>query len=122
MKTERRVTERIPANHNVEITVLSVPDAPELENKTFDCQSEDISANGIRFSVDASLPKDCPIELRINDETTHNGFWHVGRVVWVSKPDGAPRYEVGVRFTETPEATLEAWAKLLAEKLARKTH
>jgi len=117
---ERRGSPRLEEQRSVKVTVLSMPKAPELENKIFECTTEDVSARGLRFYADTALPQGSAIELRLSAADSSGAFWHVGRVRWVKPMDDGIRYAVGVHFTETPEATLEAWEEMLREKLTRK--
>jgi hypothetical protein len=121
MKTrERRGGPRVEVEEDIKVTVLSMPEAPAIENRTFDCRTRDISARGIRFVVSEPLPRGCPIELRLAGTESLSGFWHIGRITWSRQDQSGDGYSVGVHFTETPEATLEAWEELLEEKLSRK--
>jgi len=117
--SERRGSPRVEAEHDLKVTVLSMPRAPHIENRIFSCRTTDISARGMQFSTAEELPRGSTIELRINSEGAQANFWHVGRVAWSRPNRAADGFRVGVHFTETPEATLAAWEELLEEKLGR---
>ena len=116
---ERRGSPRVEAEHDLKVTVLSMPQAPQLENRSFSCRTRDISARGMQFSVAEELPRGSTIELRINSNESQANFWHIGRVAWSRPSRSTDGFRVGVHFTETPEATLAAGEELLEEKLTR---
>ena len=116
---ERRRSPRLKQKNRAYVTVLSSPDDKNLENKTYSCSTEDVSAGGIRLSLPAALPVGSNMEMRVVSKKPVKTFWHVGRVVWSGRGrDG--NIDVGIEFTQTPESTLKLWQELIREKLARK--
>jgi len=118
---ERRKQPRLRDKNEVKVTILSAPEAPDLENATFSCATEDVSASGLRLCLDRSLPTGATIELKVVSQDPSGGtFWHIGRAAWVKELGTAEdSYAVGVKFTTTPEATLMAWERILQEKMSR---
>jgi len=114
---ERRRHPRIPSDNKVAVKVISSPEAPDLENRTFFCTTADISRSGLRFCSDVPVPVDTSLELRVSFAQPLRAFVHVGQAVWVREERTAtpPRYGVGVTFTNTATTTHIEWKALLAE-------
>lgn len=119
---ERRKQTRLQDRNEVQVTILSAPQAPDLENTSLACATEDVSSSGLRLCLDHELPRGATLELKVSCSEPTGTFWHIGRAAWVKPLDGDKgSYTVGVKFTTTPRATLMAWQKILADKMARRT-
>ena len=115
---ERRRHARVPSRSKVAVKIISAPQAPSLQNRTFFCTTEDISRSGLRFCADTPVAVDTTMELRVSFAHPLRAFVHVGRAVWVrEEPDGdQARYAIGMTFTNTAAATQIEWKALLAER------
>ena len=116
---ERREESRVEARHDVKVTIVSSPEEHELENKELQCATENISASGILLFVDKPLLEGSTLELRLKGDAPIGTCMHIGRVAWVKEVGPGDGYAVGIRFAETPEDTLAAWAAILEDKLSR---
>ena len=117
---ERRAHPRVNEEAEVAVKILSAPENHTLENRLFAGLTTDISAGGLRLSSDAPLSVGGLVEMNVTCTHPSRILRHIGRVVWVKKTGNRSQaYEIGVKFTETPEATLAAWTEILRDKLSR---
>jgi len=117
---ERRAHRRVKEAADIGVTILSAPEQPGLENRTFTSAMRDMSPRGIRLHLPLVVPVGGTLEMRVEAGEPRGTLWHIGRVVWVRKEaDADPACEVGVQFTESAETTLLLWEELLREKLSR---
>ena len=117
---ERRRHPRLKEETTVEVTILSAPDVPALENRSFTCSTLDMSLYGMRLSLDQPVPVGETLELRLASRNPTGTFWHIGRVMWSKQSErDKARHLIGLQFTKTPEATLVEWEKSLRAKLVR---
>ena len=115
---ERRRDERLQNRNRTEITVLSAPEAHDLEQRSFSCFTEDVSEGGLRLHVPHAVPVGSKLELLVKSASPRKRAWHVGRVVWARKEEKLDSHCVGVRFLSSPEQALKAWQEILREKFA----
>ena len=117
---ERRTHPRVHESAEVVVKILSAPENHALENRQYSGLTSDLSADGLRLRSDAPLAVGGLVEMSVTCAHPTRILRHIGRVVWVKDTDDRPRaYDVGIKFTETPEATLAAWTKILRDKLSR---
>ena len=117
---ERRRHPRLKEETTVDVTILSAPDSPARENRTFTCSTLDMSLHGMRLSLDQEVPVGGALELRLSSRNPTGTFWHIGRVRWLRRSERDKAcHLVGLQFTQTPEATLVEWEKSLRAKLER---
>lgn len=115
---ERRAHPRLLEQARVAVTILSAPDVPDLENRTFFCPTADISIGGLRLSVHTHVPMGAVLVLRIAFNNPLRAFKHVASVVWTQDVED-PRhpFSLGVEFHEGDAAIMEEWREVLEEKL-----
>jgi Tfp pilus assembly protein PilZ len=117
---ERRVHARVEEKSAINVTVLSVPGKHELENRTYAATTADLSAGGVRFTLPDLPPVGGTVELRIQCGRPPREFWHIGKVLWADAARASKTgYVVGVKFTDTPQATLALWSEVMRDKIAR---
>lgn len=116
---DRRWHPRVTAEDKVVVRVLSCPDTPDLEGRTFYCSSRDISAGGLRFCVHTPVPAPTDLELEVKVRVPEDRFVHRGTVMWSREveEDGFHAYYLGVRFNETLGNRQVAWRTLIERKL-----
>ncbi len=104
------------------VTVLSSPEAPEIERKSFYCLTHDLSVGGLKFAVHSHVPVGAVLKLEVVfQDNSEGGFQHIGRVMWEQEFDenGIISSWLGVKFTETlgGKARLMEWERVIEEKL-----
>jgi hypothetical protein len=114
---ERRNHQRLQEQNSVAIRVLSSPDTPAMEGRTYFCTTGDLSAGGLRFNVQQSVPVGTMLELRVAFSQPISTYRHIGKVVWVKETEAAPPFAVGVEFTDTAPKEMAAWQKIVTQKI-----
>ncbi len=119
---EKRKSPRIEERNKVTITVLSSPEAPEIERKTFYCWTHDLSEGGLKFTVHSRVPIGAVLKLEVVFiKGSQTVFRHIGRVMWEQEFEENDIISnwLGVKFTETlgGEERLAEWKQIIREKL-----
>ncbi len=100
---DRRLHPRTMCRNRVAVTVISAPEAPQIESRTYYCWTHDLSASGLRFSVHTKVPVGAILKLEIIFDTPREVFRHIGKVVWQQAccDEGVMSSMLGVHITET---------------------
>jgi len=119
---DKRETPRLEERNKVTVTVLSSPEAPEIERKNFYCWTRDLSVGGLKFTVHTHVPIGAVLKLEVSFiSEAGEVFRHIGRVMWEQEfeEDGIISSWLGVKFTETlgGDARLRDWENIIREKL-----
>ena len=119
--TEKREHNRLEERNRVTVTVISAPEAPEIERKSFFCWTHDLSVGGLKFCVHTHVPMGALLKLEVVFADPCEEFRHIGQVMWEQEfeEDGVLSSWLGVKFTETlgGEPRLATWAEILQSKL-----
>jgi hypothetical protein len=119
--SENRHFKRLEERNRVTVTVLSAPDAPDIERKSFYCWTHDLSAGGLKFCVHSHVPMGAVLKLEVAFRKPNDTFLHIGQVMWEQEYEehGILSSWLGVKFTETTggEARSKIWASTLEAKL-----
>jgi c-di-GMP-binding flagellar brake protein YcgR len=78
--------------------------------------TSDFSAGGMRLVLGEDLPPDATVELVIVLENPPAIFQHFGRIRWCKPSADQQKRFVGVEFTATSPAVMEAWLRMLADR------
>lgn len=119
---EKRETPRLEEKNRVTVTVLSSPEAPEIERKSFYCWTHDLSEGGLKFAVHSHVPIGAVLKLEVAFiKGAREVFRHIGRVMWEQEFDdeGVVSSWLGVKFTETlgGKERLSEWASVISDRL-----
>ena len=114
---DRRAYPRLREKDSVVVTVLSAPEVPELENKTFFCTSEDLSSGGLKLRLSTHVPVGAVLGLRVAFTLPLGTFRHIGRVAWSEEGTDSKACLVGVEFTYTLSGRAAAWKDIVEKKL-----
>jgi hypothetical protein len=124
--TEKRVHDRLEERNRVTVTVLSAPEAPEIERKSFYCWTHDLSVGGLKFCVHSHVPMGAILKLEVTFTEPRETFRHLGQVMWEQEfeEEGILSSWLGVKFTETlgGDPRLASWASILESKLGITHH
>ena len=119
--SEKRAHDRVEERNRVTVTVLSAPEAPEIERKSFYCWTHDLSVGGLKFCVHSHVPMGAILKLEVVFTEPHEVFRHIGQVMWEQEfeEEGILSSWLGVKFTETlgGDTRLASWASILESKL-----
>ena len=119
--SDKRRHERFEERNRVAVTVLSAPEAPHIEHRTFYCWTHDLSESGLKFCVHSPVPIGALLDLEITFKDPVVRFRHLGRVMWEQEfeEDHVISNWLGVRFTETVggDDAAAKWAAMIIGKL-----
>jgi hypothetical protein len=101
--SDRRVHPRFEERSRVTVSVLSAPDAPHIESRSYYCWTRDLSAGGMRFCVHSRVPIGAILKLEVLFDDRREVFRHIGKVMWAQEfnDDGVISNWLGVQITET---------------------
>lgn len=118
--SDRRQYPRVEERNRVTVTVLSAPDVPQIESRSYYCWTRDLSAGGMRFCVHSRVPVGAIVKLEVLFDDPRETFWHIGKVMWVEEFDeeGIVSNWLGVKITETigGEARFSVWRLCIENK------
>lgn len=117
MSQENRLHPRLEEENRVAVTVVHAQNAPELENQTFFCPTEDISASGLKLSVPTQIPSGSSVELRVALLKPLRSFLLLGDVRWSRKTPGRFPFAVGIRFKNFEGPSRALWQDAVNRKL-----
>ena len=80
--TEKREHNRLEERNRVTVTVISAPEAPEIERKSFFCWTHDLSVGGLKFCVHTHVPMGALLKLEVVFADPPEEFRHIGQVMW----------------------------------------
>jgi len=100
---DRREHPRFEERNRVTVTVLSAPDVPQIESRSYYCWTRDLSAGGMRFCVHSRVPVGAILKLEVMFDESQDLFRHIGKVMWEQEfnDDGVISNWLGVQITET---------------------
>jgi hypothetical protein len=101
--SDRRTHPRFEERSRVTVTVLSAPDVPHIESRSYYCWTRDLSAEGMRFCVHSRVPMGSILKLEVMFDDPREVFRHIGKVMWAQEfnDDGVISNWLGVQITET---------------------
>lgn len=116
----RRQYPRFEERNRVMVTVLSAPDAPHIESRSYYCWTRDLSACGMRFCVHSRVPVGAILKLEVLFDDPRENFRHIGKVMWEQEfnDDGVVSNWLGVQITETlgGDLNFSSWKLRIEEK------
>ncbi len=119
---EKRKSPRLEERDKVTVTVLSSPDAPEIEHKKFHCWTQDLSDGGLKFKAHSHVPIGASVRVEVLFLSNGAVFRHIGKVMWEQEFDeeGLMASELGIKFTKTigGDDQLESWKTAIKSRLA----
>ncbi len=119
--SDQRVHPRLEERNRVTVTVLSSPEAPEIERKSFYCWTHDLSVGGLKFCVHSHVPMGAILKLEVVFTEPIEIFRHIGQVMWEQEfeEEGILSSWLGVKFTETLGGDIRhsVWSDILESKL-----
>jgi PilZ domain len=108
---EHRREPRIEEQADVSICIRTAPDAIDLEGKVFPSQSEDISMNGMKLSIDALVPIGAILNLEVMLRNSPIKYEMIANVVWADEEhiEDKAELEMGVILNIQSNSQLALW-------------
>ncbi|MFT5473179.1 MAG: hypothetical protein ACI856_001506 [Kiritimatiellia bacterium] len=114
----KRQFQRLNEENRVAVTVVSAQNAPEIENQTYFCPTEDLSMGGLKLNVPVQIPSGSRIELRVAIMKPLRSFMHTGEVRWSKQIDGRFPYAIGIKFMKLEGSNRALWQDAITRKIA----
>jgi hypothetical protein len=115
---DKRQFQRLNEESRVAVTVVSAQNAPEIENQTYFCPTEDLSLVGLKLNVPEEIPSGSQIELRVAIMKPLRSFMHHGEVRWSKQVGGRFPYAIGIKFTKLEGSNRALWQDAITRKIA----
>lgn len=108
---EHRREPRTEEQADVSIWVRTAPEAEDLEGRIFPSQSEDVSMNGMKLSVDVPIPVDAILDLEVMLSNSSIKYEMVANVVWSGEEnqEQGSDLEMGVILNIQSNSQLALW-------------
>lgn len=111
---ERRADKRIAHTEAVSLKILFTSENPSFLGKNLDGSTLDISASGLRLSLQSELPVDSTIDVAVTLKDSPRQYFLSGKVRWCKKvEDGS--YQAGIALQDliNTETDYKAWRAAL---------
>lgn len=99
---ERRLEHRFAKRLTTTVEVKSTPGSELPEGTVLDCETIDISLNGVCLDMDSPLPANSQLHITINFTDTGASFNVLGSVIWSAVDQETQRYKTGVHLLKLP--------------------
>ena len=97
---ERRADERITQTEAFSLKIIFTSENPSFLGKSLYGSTIDISASGLRLSLQSELPVDSTIDVVVTLKGSPKQYFLSGKVRWCKKSDDAGNYQVGIALQD----------------------
>ena len=116
---ERRKHPRLHKENGIAISLVSGDQPPpSRQGETVLRMTKDVSLGGLRFQSTTPFTQDSMLKIHLVLDLPRKIITHVGKVRWVKAVGDSDTFNVGVEFTETPDADMQIWSHYLENRLA----
>ncbi|TQV84480.1 PilZ domain-containing protein [Aliikangiella coralliicola] len=105
-----RRQERRQKRHSIVIRYSSQDGSARQE--THECNTEDISAGGLKLVIQRPLPLGCVLPVIVQASKPDSRFEFLGEVKWCLEVDEVPTYFIGIKLLQIIENSYENWVSL----------
>lgn len=108
---ERRIDKRISQTEAFSLKIMFTSENPTLLGKSLYGSTIDISASGLKLSLQSQLPIDSTIDVVVILKGSPKQYFLSGKVRWCKKDEAKGNYHVGVALQDlfNTETDYEAW-------------
>jgi len=113
---ERRADERITQSEAFSLKIIFTSENPSLLGKSLYGSTIDISASGLRLSINSELPIDSTIDVVVTLKGNPRQYFLSGKVRWCKKSDDAgSNFQVGIALQDllNTDTDYAAWRAAL---------
>lgn len=97
---ERRVDERITQAEAFSLKIIFTSENPSFLGKSLYGSTIDISASGLRLSLQNELPIDSTIDVIVTLKGSPKQYFLSGKVRWCEKADDKGNFHVGIALQD----------------------
>ena len=114
---ERRASKRIDQAAPFSLKIIFTSENPGMLGKSLYGSTIDISATGLKLSLDSALPVDSTIDVVVTLKGSSKQYFLSGKVKWCKKMDGASHH-VGIALQDlaNTETDYKGWRAALKDK------
>ena len=111
---ERRVDERYERSEQLSLKIVFSSENPGLLGKTIDGKTVDISASGLRISLNYPIKIDSVLDIWVTLKDQNKKFFLTGNVRWCSETEVGGIYMIGLVLRERSDTITDFtdWKKL----------
>ncbi len=112
---ERRVDERVTQTAAFSLKIIFTSDNPSLLGKSLYGSTIDVSASGLKLSLQNELPVGSTIDVVITLKGNPRQYFLSGKVRWCKKADDGANYHVGIALQDliNTDTDYKAWREVL---------
>jgi len=117
---ERRADERYERSEHLSLKIVFSSENPGLLGKTIDGKTVDVSASGLRISLNYPIKIDSVLDVWVNLKDQNKKFFLTGNVRWVSETELGGVYMIGLVLRERSDTItdLQEWKKMFKKQLS----
>lgn len=110
---DRRADPRIELRADLTVKIVFSSTAPSLLGKNLDSKTVDISASGLRISLDRPIEIDSVLDVWVTMKKQNKKYFLTGNVRWCNETDQLGVYHAGVVLRERTDTItdLGSWRK-----------
>lgn len=110
---DRRADPRVELSTNLTVKIVFSSASPGLLGKTLDGKTVDISASGLRISLDRPIEIDSVLDVWVTMKQENKKYFLTGNVRWCNESDKPGIYHAGVVLRERTDTVtdLRSWRK-----------
>ena len=110
---DRRADPRIELQADLTVKIVFSSTAPSLLGKNLDSKTVDISASGLRISLDRPIEIDSVLDVWVTMKKQNKKYFLTGNVRWCNETDQLGVYHAGVVLRERTDTItdLRSWRK-----------
>ena len=110
---DRRADPRIELQADLTVKIVFSSTAPSLLGKNLDSKTVDISASGLRISLDRPIEIDSVLDVWVTMKKQNKKYFLTGNVRWCNETDQLGVYHAGVVLRERTDTItdLSSWRK-----------
>lgn len=108
---ERRAHTRFEASEDISLKIVFSSENPGLLGRTLDASTLDVSAGGLRISLNHSIKIDSVLDVWVTLKEQKRKFFLTGNVRWCNESDKPGIYQIGLILRERTDTVtdLRSW-------------
>ena len=115
--TDKRGNLRLFARAKVTIEMEAADPQVDLPARIIECQTRDLSANGVQVTLSEPLPEGSILPLEVMLEDDYARFQIMGEVIWCRREQERV-WAVGFHVMESDETSVIEWNEAIARAMA----
>lgn len=115
LSEERRHGTRLLRDEHVEVKIIASPENPALVGVSVECDTVDVSSEGLRLLVECPVAKGSHLALEVDALDPNDGdekYFLGGEVAWSRETEVGGVFLVGVHLLDDAVFQLERWRGL----------